>query len=235
MNQQKLTMIDMHTYPLAGYHKEEAIIYFSSLLKPYSYIIDQIQNALLLHNLPLYFLTLFLGTVLIYLMYIIHFTDFPSFLFLIALIVLSEIFFMFGGGSIIKNMFVELSPSQWDPPNPDRLRTIEEIVSLGFYPTLIIWRTLFFAYKSIIKPNLIDSIILLIGLAVVGSFFCVIRPLTVFAIGFYGVMIVPALLTRRIVYNFLMAHLGHPIPLQFESNDSSKDNVQDMNVHEKIE
>lgn len=204
------TLIEDHSYPLAGMREEDICKYFADAFRPYEFIINQVQGALFLHNVPL-FCTMLVGAfAFIYSLKIVHDSDFPTILYYLALVPIINLLLKLGGANMLRSLCVELP--ELDETEPDRIRSIEEIVEIGWQPVLYAWRVLFFVYRMYLRPNVIDISVFLFVVGVGGLLCCVIDVLSVFAVCLFMFLLFPALLTRKTVSNFMIRQLGTPLP-----------------------
>lgn len=203
------TLIEDNSYPLAGMREEDICKFFTDALHPYTPIINQLQGALLLHNVPL-FCTILAGVfVFLYSFRIVSNSEFPTVLFIIAVYPLCMLLLKLGGGNMLKSLCIKLPVL---PENePARIRPLKEIVALAWMPILFAWRVGFFVYRVFVCPNIIDIAVLLFAIVVIGLLCCAIDVVLCTGVVLYIALICPALFTRKFVYNFIRKHLGNEI------------------------
>ena len=204
------TMIENYLYPLAGMTDEEIIDYFTDYFSSLSDVIYQIEAALLLHNIPLYAIIVFGMFTLLYLLRVVADSSFPTPLFAFALIPLFQLFRSVGGFSIFRPMKINIPDLPPDAPN--RIRDLKEIIEIIYKPLTFSWRLAFFIYRTYVRPNLIDTIALLLLIAIIGLICMVVDFTVLIGIPLAVVLFAPAILTRKAVYDTIMLHLGHPLP-----------------------
>jgi hypothetical protein len=203
------TLIEDHSYPLAGMREDDICRYFSDIVSPHSYLIDQIQGALLLHNIPLFCLILFCSALFFYSFAVVRDTGFPVAFYVFGVYPLGNLILKLGGLNVLRSLCITL-------PNlphsaPDRVRTIPELVELLWRPVLYVWRVGFFVYRTFLCPNVVDITIFLIALTLAGLFYCVLNVLVI-ATGCWAIFLIfPAVFTRPYVYEPLVKHLGRPV------------------------
>ena len=204
------TLIEDNSYPLAGMREADVCKYFTDALRPYTFIIDQVQGALFLHNVPL-FCTMLVGAfAFVYSLKIVNDSDFPTVLYYLALVPIINLLLKLGGANMLRSLCVDLP--DLDESEPNRIRSIEEIVQIGWQPLLYGWRVLFFVYRLYLRPNIVDICVFLFVVGVFGLLCCVVDVLSVFAVCLLLCLLFPPLLTRKVVSNFLIRQLGTPLP-----------------------
>lgn len=203
------TLIEDNSYPLAGMHEADIIDYFTDKLSPYSYFFEQVQSALYLHNLPLYFTIVIIVIMFLYTLKVVENSRFPTIIFLTMIYPIQCFFLKVGGNSIFNSLCIDLNTINETGPN--RIRSVREIISLSWKPILFCWRLLFFIYRVFVKPNVIDITVLMIGTMLIGLILCMINGVFILGLFLSLFLIFPPLLTRNYVYTFLMIHLGNPI------------------------
>jgi hypothetical protein len=198
------TLIEDHSYPLAGMREEDVCRFFCDAIRPFVPHISQIQGAVLLHNIPFFCVIIVLSSVFLYSFRIVNDSGFPMFLYVLGLYPLLCLLFKLGGQSMVKSFYVKLP----DLPEtaPDRIRTIEEIVEMVWKPTLVIWRIGFFVYRTYVCPNVVDIIVLLSSLVLLGFVFMAVNVVAVAFVALFILLTFPALLTRKSVFDFLVRH-----------------------------
>ncbi|OHS96635.1 hypothetical protein TRFO_37155 [Tritrichomonas foetus] len=204
------TLIEDNSYPLAGMHEEDICNYLTTVLKPYEPFFNQFQAAVLLHNVPLYITILLISFVFLYTFKIIVDSEFPTIFFLIALYPMVNLILLIGGQNVLTNLCIEIP--ELPESAPDRVRPIHEIIQIVWKPLIFTWRAAFFAYRTFLCPNIVDIIVFLAVVIISGLLLCVLDGLLILSILVAICLIFPPLLTREVVYAFLMAHLGHPFP-----------------------
>lgn len=206
----KNTLIEDYLYPFSGAEDEEVIDYFTDFFKPYTEIINQIEAAVMFHNKPLYAAIIFILAAVIYFLKIVSESQFPTFLFVCALVPIYYLFILVGGGTILKSLCIEMPKLPDDAP--DRIRSVREIVEIIYKPLRFTWQIGYFIYHAYVCPNLIDTVVILIGITLLGMICCVIDFWIILAVPLVLFVIVPGILTQKAVYSFIMLHLGHPLP-----------------------
>lgn len=210
------TLIEDNSYPLEGMHEEDICEYFTSVFKPYESIIKQFEAALFLHNVPLYITIIIICGIFITSFKVVVESEFPTIIFLICLYPSINLLLLVGGRNMLSSLCIEIP----DLPegSPSRVMNVEEIVNIIWKLLTFVWRIVFFAYRTFVCPNVIDIIVFLFTVIVCGLLLCVLDGLFILSVILAILLFFPPLLTREIVYSYLMAHLGHPLP-EKETND----------------
>lgn len=203
------TLIEDNSFPLAGMRESDIIDYFTDKCAPYSYIFEQVQTALYLHNIPLYSAIVIMVALFLYILRAVNNSRFPTIFFLIMIYPIQCFFLKIGGNNIINSLCIDINTIHETEPN--RIRSVREIVSLSWKPVLFCWRMLFFVYRVFVLPNTIDIIVLIIGTVIIGLILSIINGVFILGLILCLFLIFPPLLTRNSVYKFLMVHLGNPI------------------------
>jgi hypothetical protein len=189
-------------------HDEDIYRYFVDLLKPYAPMINQAQGALLLHNTPLFCFVVVIVIFFLYSLKVVRDSEFPMMLYLLTIYPFINLALKIGGSNALKAMCIDLP--ELHPTAPDHIRSIEEVVEICGKPMLFAWRIGFFVYRTFCCPNVVDITVFLMAVGILGFVCCVVDVLAVFAVGVVIFLTIPAILTRRIVYNVLVRQLGHP-------------------------
>jgi hypothetical protein len=203
------TLIEDNSYPLAGMHDDDVYGYFTEVMRPYAPLINQIQGALMLHNVPLFFFMVVTVVVFLYSLKTVRDSDFPTILYLVSLYPFVNLLLKIGGANGLKSLSVDLP--ELPRTAPDRIRSIEEMAEIFGKPMLFAWRVGFFVYRTFCCPNVVDITVFLFLVFVVGFLCCVIDVVVVLTLGIAMGLTFPAVLTRRIVYNVLVLHLGRSL------------------------
>lgn len=187
------TLIEDNLQPCAGMTPEEIQKKFVKAIEPYKEYIDQIQGALYLTNIPLF--ALLIGTVIaVFVIFGVLSAILPRTAVLLITIPLLELFYCFDAQKLVKKLFIELPEKQADAP--DRIRSLEEIVAIFWKPALFIWRVGFFVYRTIVCPNVVDTITLILATIIVSLINKHLCLITICAILFVLALIAPAILIK---------------------------------------
>jgi hypothetical protein len=172
-------------------------------------VINQVQGALLLHNIPLFCFLIVFSFLFLYSFKWAADSGFPVFLYAASVYPVANLLLKLGGFAVLESLAVKLP--ELSRNCPDRIRTIEEIVEMSWKPVLAAWRFAFFVYRLYLCPNDVDILLFLAVVIAVGLLYCILPIVTILCIVHLMVLTFPAILSRRGVYEFLMRHLGHLI------------------------
>lgn len=212
------TLIEDNSYPLEGMHENDICDYFVSVFKPYESIIKQFESALLLHNVPLYITIIIVCGIFVTSFKVVVESEFPTIIFIICLYPSINLLLLVGGRNMLSSICIEIPDLPEGSPN--RVLNVEELVKVSWKLLTFLWRIGFFVYRTFVCPNIIDIIVFLFAVIVFGLLLCVLDGLFIFTVVLCILLFFPPLLTREVVYSFLMAHLGHPLP-EKEFNDQT--------------
>jgi len=201
-------MIENYQYPLAGMEEEEICEYFTDLLSPYSSFFDHLQSALYLHNIPLFCFIFIFVLGFFHLLKVIVSSKFPTVFFLASIIPVVQLFCLLGGNSLFKTILRDMPVLPID--DPKHIRPVKSIVRHLWKPLSSLWMLGFFVYRTLLCPNVVDTITLLILITLVGLLFCIFDFILIFQVIAIFFLIVPSILTKERVYRSLMLHIGHP-------------------------
>jgi len=198
------TLIQDHSYPLAGMREEDICRFFCEAVRPLAPLVAQVQGALLLHNIPFFCFIVVISVGVLYSFRVISDSGFPVFLYAVSFYPLCCLLLKIGGQAIVKSFYIKLP--ELSEAAPDRIRTIEEIVERVWKPALMIWRGVFFIYRTYLCPNVVDIIVFMCAMIVVGLIYCTVNLVAIAFVMLLFVLTFPALLTRKTVYDFLVRH-----------------------------
>ena len=159
------TLIENNLYPCAGMKEEDIKKTFVNIFTPYEEEINQIQNALFLHNIPL-FVMIIVSFIAFWILNIILYSKLSSAVYLIIFIPLIYLPYILNLQKFFKKFYSK--DFIVDESNPARILKLEEIISFTYKPFLLIWRIGFFVYRVFICPNPVDVIIFIISIVFVG-------------------------------------------------------------------
>ena len=208
------TIIEDKSYPLAGMREDDICDFLTAHLKPFEPVTCQIQAAIFLHNVPLYITMLLTCSIFLYSFKVVSCSEFPTMIFIISLYPLINLILLIGGKNVLQSMCIQIP--QLPESAPDRIRPINEIIKLGWKPIVFLWRVGFFIYRTYLCPNVVDIVLFLFVAIVSGLLLCTLDGILILSILVAICLILPPLITREWMYNFIIAHLGHPFPEQEE-------------------
>lgn len=160
------TLIENNLYPFAGFSREEIIESFVKSCRPYEDHIMQFQAAFLLHNMRLFLALICIVVGLNSFIYMLFSCDISAAIILLIIIPLLELIYCFDVHISIQKLYIEVP--KLDAEDPSRLRPLESLVAMFWKPVLVVWRAGFFVYRTIVCPNPIDSVILIVLLLILG-------------------------------------------------------------------
>jgi hypothetical protein len=188
------TLIENNLYPLAGFHPPDVRKKFVSILTPFETDILQIEAALLLHNLRLFavLFVFFVGFEILSILITPCVISYLTYAFI--LVPIATLVYTLGGVSFVRSLYLKELPAL-SPDSPRRLRTLEEIVGIIWFPLLWGWRGAFFVYRTFVCPNAIDTAALVVAVVFGGWIFKIMNLLTIALIATAHGLLIPALFT----------------------------------------
>jgi len=205
------TLIENNLYPFAGLKDEDVKKKFVSALEPHQEIIDQIQSAMFLHNIPLFsvILSIIVG---FWILCLVLYRILPKPVFMIILIPLFHLLYCFDLHKFVKKFFGKLP--ELSENDPCKLWTIEQIVDLVHKPALLIWRIGFFIYRTFLCPNPVDTIVFILATIVLGFLGSRFNFVIIAGIKLILFFCAPAILTKTPAGPFLKGLLNKQKPKQ---------------------
>ena len=189
------TLVENNLQPCSGMFPEDIQKKFVKALEPYKEYIDQFQAALWLHNIPLFGVIMGIAVGLFVLFELLRLSSIPNVIVFIITIPILELFYCFDVHKHIKKLFIELPQTAADAP--DRIRSLEELISYTYKPILTIWRIGFFIYRTYLYPNVVDTIAFILGAIVIGLLSLISIPFfEIFSIAIIVALVVPGLLSK---------------------------------------
>ncbi|EAY23643.1 hypothetical protein TVAG_119800 [Trichomonas vaginalis G3] len=189
------TLIENHLQPYAGCTPEECLSKFVKAFTPYKEFIDQMQAALLLHNIKLFAAMLSTVIGVIALFAALKASSISNVIVGIIAIPILELFYCFDAEIHIKKLYLSELPKLADNV-PDRIRSLEEIFAVAWKPVLVAWRFGFFIYATFVCPNPVDTIALIILIILLGLLNNVISLFWVFSFVLILALVTPAILVK---------------------------------------
>lgn len=162
------TMIENNQYPLAGLHPEDVQKKLVEYCRPIERDILQIEAALLLHNIPL--LVAFGGFLLAFVIVsgLLIADGFPSLAYGIIFVPLFHLFWCAGGVEFGRKLYLKELPEARGEDDPQRVRSLEELMQWFWFPMLWGWRVAFFVYRTFVLPNIVDTAAFIIIVTILG-------------------------------------------------------------------
>jgi hypothetical protein len=188
------TLIENNLYPLAVYNPADIQKKFVEILRPLETDILQVEAALLLHNVPLLAVLaiFFLGIEALALLLT------PCLISYLTLVFITvpafTLVYTLGGVSFGRSLYLKELPVL-SADNPRRLRTLEEIVAIIWFPLLWGWRAAFFFYRLFVAPNAIDTIGFVVVAVILGWIFKILNLLKLLVLATVIGLVTPALFT----------------------------------------
>ena len=187
------TMIENNQYPLAGLHPADVKKKLVEYCRPLEQDILQIEAALLLHNIPL--LAALGGFLVSFVIVsgIVVSSGFPSLAYGLIFIPLFHLFWCVGGVDFGRKLYLSALP-ELPAENPQRIRSLDELMEWFWFPMLWGWRVAFFIYRTLLLPNIVDTaaflvIVILLGLlSKVINFFVVLGLLLIVGLSLPSVL-----------------------------------------------
>ena len=188
------TLIENNLQPCSGMRAEEIQKKFVKALEPYKDYIDQFQAALLLYNVPLFGVIMGIAVGLFIVFELLRCSSVPNVVVSIIAIPILELLYCFDVHLRIKKLFIELP--QTAPNAPDRIRSLEELVSYIYKPVLTIWRIGFFVYRTFLCPNVVDTIVLIVVSILLGLISRILPFFEIICLSIIILLAIPALLSK---------------------------------------
>ena len=188
------TLIENNLYPCAGMHPKDVQIKFVKALKPYENDILNLESALLLHNIPLF--AAFGGYLLAFLIIsniLVH-SFVSSLAYGIILVPLFHLFYCLGGVQVGRKLYKPLPDLSAD--DPQRIRTLEELVSYFWFPILWGWRIGFFVYRTFVCPNVVDTAAFIVIIVILNLLLKCINVFILLIVLLILALAAPAILTQ---------------------------------------
>jgi hypothetical protein len=182
---------------------EPAIDTLVHILTPFEDDILQLESALLLHNLPLFAALVFFLVGFLWLSLALTHSCLSPLVYVIIVIPALHLFYLWGGVDVGRSLYAESLP-RLPPDDITRVRTVKEL--LGWFAPIIQWglQAMSGVYRTFVDPNVVDTVVLVIGVILLGVFARLVNPLRLLLWLVVIGLAAPAVLTKSYqVYAYL--------------------------------